>query len=344
MEIRKLKWKKPLLYTVVFLSIVFSLKIFIFTLTPFFLALLLALIIDKPVCLLSKKIPRNIAVLLMILIVITVAILLSFLVITNTVYELIYLSRYLPAYRDKIVDYVDELLLRQQELFDRMPEVVTNILTRILDNIYQRGETFVSNLIDLTLNITFYIPGYIIVLLFTIITTFFLSKDKDLIINYIESKGKIGEILESNMVKDILSYVKVQLMIITNTTVLTGIAFSILNYPYVILIAIINGILDLIPVIGPGAILWPLIIYNIVMNQLQKAAILFVLYVILIGARYFLESKILGKNIGVHPLILLLGIYAGLITMGLQGIILAPLSIIFYKALMSTGMLFNKKE
>lgn len=339
MEIKNIDWKKPLIYTLVFLSIVFSLKIFIFTLTPFFLALLVALIIDKPVCLLSKKIPRNLAVFIMIVVVITIIILISFLLITNTVYELIYLSRYLPQYRDQITDYVDEFLMRQQELFDRMPDAVANILTRILDNVYQRGELIVSNLINLSLDITLYIPGYIIILLFTIITTFFISKDKDIILKYLKSKDKIADILESNMVKDIFSYLKVQLLIISNTTILTGITFSILNYPYVILIAIINGILDLIPVIGPGAILWPLIIYNIAMNDIRKAVILFVLYIILLGARYFLESKVLGKNIGVHPILLLLGIYVGLITMGLQGIILAPLSIIFFKTLWKTGIL-----
>ncbi len=339
MEIQNIEWKKPLIFSLVFLSIVFSLKIFIFTLTPFFLALLVSIIIDKPVCVLSKKIPRNLAVLIMILLVITIMILLSFLLITNTVYELIYLSRYLPEYRDIISEFIDDALVRQQELFDRMPDAVTNILTRILDNIYQRGESLVSSMIDWTLNITFYIPGYIVILLFTIITTFFISKDKDIILKYLRTKQKVADILDSNMIQDIFSYLKVQLLIITNTTVLTGITFSILNYPYIILIAIISGILDLIPVIGPGIILWPLIIYNIAMNNIQKAVILFVLYVILIGARYFFESKVLGKNIGVHPILLLLGIYVGLITMGLQGIILAPLSIIFFKAFWRTGLL-----
>ena len=342
MEIQNIEWKKPLIFSLVFLSIVFSLKIFIFTLTPFFLALLVSIIIDKPVCVLSKKIPRNLAVLIMILLVITIMILLSFLLITNTVYELIYLSRYLPEYRDIISEFIDDALVRQQELFDRMPDAVTNILTRILDNIYQRGESLVSSMIDWTLNITFYIPGYIVILLFTIITTFFISKDKDIILKYLRTKQKVADILDSNMIQDIFSYLKVQLLIITNTTVLTGITFSILNYPYIILIAIISGILDLIPVIGPGIILWPLIIYNIAMSNIQKAIILFVLYVILIGARYFFESKVLGKNIGVHPILLLLGIYVGLITMGLQGIILAPLSIIFFKAFWRTGSLPKK--
>ncbi len=342
MELNKIRWKKPAIYIIVFLSIVISLKIFIFTLTPFFLALLLTFIIDRPVNLLSKKIPRNIAVLIMILIVITILILISILLITNTVYELIYLSRYLPEYRDQIVEFMDNLLLKQQELFDRMPDIVSNVLSRILDNIYQRGEDLVSNTINWSLNLTLYVPGFIIILLFTIITTFFLSKDKKLIIKYIKSKNKIAQVLESSIVKDIFSYLKVQLLIISNTTILTGITFSLLNYPYVILIAFLCGILDMIPVIGPGALLWPLIAYNIIAGSARTAAIIFVLYLILVSARPFLESKVLGKNIGVHPIVLLFGIYVGLMTLGLQGIIIAPLSIITFKALLKTGLISTK--
>lgn len=342
MELNKIRWKKPAIYIIVFLSIVISLKIFIFTLTPFFLALLLTFIIDRPVNLLSKKIPRNIAVLIMILIVITILILISILLITNTVYELIYLSRYLPEYRDQIVEFMDNLLLKQQELFDRMPDIVSNVLSRILDNIYQRGEDLVSNTINWSLNLTLYVPGFIIILLFTIITTFFLSKDKKLIIKYIKSKNKIAQVLESSIVKDIFSYLKVQLLIISNTTILTGITFSLLNYPYVILIAFLCGILDMIPVIGPGALLWPLIAYNIIAGSARTAAIIFVLYLILVSARPFLESKVLGKNIGVHPIVLLFGIYVGLMTLGLQGIIIAPLSIISFKALLKTGLISTK--
>jgi len=338
-ELNKIKWEKTTIYMIVFLSIVFSLKIFIFTLTPFFLALLLTVIIDKPVCVLSKKIPRNIAVLIMILIVITIMILLSIFIITNTVYELTYLSRYLPEYRDQMVKFIDDLLLKQQELFDRMPDIVSNVLRRILDNIYRRGEGFVSDTINWSLNLTLYIPGFIIISLFTIITTFFLSKDKKLILKYIKSKEKIAKMFESSIVKDIFSYLKVQLLIITNTTILTGITFSLLNYPYVILIAFLCGILDMIPVIGPGALLWPLILYNILTGSARTAAIIFILYLILVSARPFLESKVLGKNIGVHPIVLLFGIYVGLITFGLQGIIIAPLSIITFKALLKTGLI-----
>lgn len=319
--------------------IVIILRFFIFTLTPFFFGLIIATIIDKPVELISKKIPRSLAVLIMVVLVLSVVLLLTSFIITNSVYELIYLSRYLPQYREQIMDYVDEALLKQQELFARMPDVISNVLQRNLDALYRRGEDVLSNIIEKTVNITFNIPGLIILLLFTIISAFFLSKDKEKIVGYLKKKTRFSDNKQSNIVNDIFSYIRVQLLIMSNTTVLTAMVFYFLNYPYAILLALLSGVLDLIPVVGPGAVLWPMIIYNVIFNP-KNAVIIFILYLIIIGARPTLESRILGRNIGVSPIILLLGVYLGLITFGFQGVILAPISIIIFKSILNTGIDF----
>ncbi|AZO93731.1 AI-2E family transporter [Halocella sp. SP3-1] len=302
----EINWKKLLLLTIVFIMIVIILRFFIFTLTPFFFGLIIATIIDKPVELISKKIPRSLAVLIMVVLVLSVVLLLTSFIITNSVYELIYLSRYLPQYREQIMDYVDEALLKQQELFARMPDVISNVLQRNLDALYRRGEDVLSNIIEKTVNITFNIPGLIILLLFTIISAFFLSKDKEKIVGYLKKKTRFSDNKQSNIVNDIFSYIRVQLLIMSNTTVLTAMVFYFLNYPYAILLALLSGVLDLIPVVGPGAVLWPMIIYNVIFNP-KNAVVVFILYLIIIGARPTLESRILGRNIGVSPIILLLG-------------------------------------
>lgn len=319
--------------------IVIVLRFFIFTLTPFFFGLIIATIIDKPVELISRKIPRSLAVLIMLILVLSVVLLLTSFIITNSVYELIYLSRYLPQYREQIMDYVDEVLLKQQELFARMPDVISNVLQRNLDALYSRGEDVLSNIIEKIVNITFNIPGLIILLLFTIISSFFLSKDKEKIVGYLKKKIRFSDNKQTNIVNDIFSYIRVQLLIMSNTTVLTVVVFYFLKYPYAVLLALLSGILDLIPVVGPGAVLWPMIIYNVIFNP-KNAVIMFVLYLIIIGARPTLESRILGRNIGVSPIILLLGVYLGLITFGFQGVILAPISIIIFKSVLNTGIDF----
>lgn len=335
----RIDWKRLIFLSVIFIVLVFVLRFFIFSLTPFFFGLIIATIIDKPVKLMSKKIPRSLAVLIMLVLVLGIFIFVTSFVITNSIYELIYLARYLPEYREQIIEYIDNVLIKQQEFFARMPDIVANVLQKNLDFLYLRGEEILSNIIEGTLNITFNIPGMIILLLFTIISSFFLSKDKEQIIDYIRRKTKFTHANQADVVNDIFSYIRVQLLIITNTTILTGVVFHFLNYPYVILLALLAGLLDLIPVLGPGTVLWPIITYNVVFNP-KNAVITFILYLILISARPILESRVLGKNIGVPPIILLLGVYVGLITFGFQGVILAPISIIIFKAILNTGIDF----
>ncbi len=339
LSVSEMNWKKILILTITFIAMFIALRFFVFTLTPFFFGLIIATIIDKPVNLMSKKIPRSFAVLIMVALVLTIFLLVTTFIISNSVYELIYLSRYLPEYRVQIMEYVDEVLLKQQEFFARMPDVISNVLQRNLDTLYRRGEDILSNFIEGTVNVTFNIPGMIILMLFTIISSFFLSKDKEQIINYIRKKTNFTHDNQAKIINDIFSYIRVQLLIMTNTTVLTGIAFYFLKYPYAILLALLSGVLDLIPVVGPGGVLWPMIIYNIIFNP-KNAVITFILYLIVIGARPVLESRVLGRNIGVSPIVLLLGVYIGLITFGLQGVILAPISIIIFKAILNAGIDF----
>lgn len=335
--ISEINWKRILLFALIFIVIVFTLKFFIFTLTPFFFGLIIATIIDKPVNLMSRKIPRSFSVLIMVILVFTILVLLTTFLISNSVYELIYLSRYLPKYREQIMEFINDALIKQQEFFARIPEIFSNVLQRNLDSLYSRGEDILTGVIEGTVSFTFNLPGTIILILFTIISSFFLSKDKEKIVSYIRNKTKFTEANKADIVNDILSYIKVQLLIMSNTTILTGVVFHFLRYPYAILLALLSGVLDLIPVVGPGAILWPMIIYNIFFNP-KNAIITFILYIVLISARPILESRILGKHIGVPPIILLLGVYLGLITFGFQGVIIAPISIIIFKAILNAGI------
>lgn len=333
----KLNWKRYLLFFLTFIVIIFSLRLIIFTLTPFFFGIIIATIIDRPVSFMSKRMPRTIAVLIMIVLVITISILAAFFIITNSVFELNYLLRYLPQYREQIMDFIDDLIFKLQDFFERMPNLISNVLQKNLDNLYSRGVIILSNMTERILNMTFNIPNMILILLFTIISSFYLSKDKEKLFTYFSSKFGFYNSSQSNILNDIFTYLKVQLFIMTNTSVLTAITFSLLNYPYAILLALLAGILDLIPVVGPGAILWPLIIINFIFN-IKIAIVIFILYLIILGTRPILESRILGKRIGVHPLLLLIGVYVGLKLMGFQGVILAPISIIVFKAILDSGL------
>ncbi|MFZ3131800.1 MAG: AI-2E family transporter [Desulfosporosinus sp.] len=58
-----------------------------------------------------------------------------------------------------------------------------------------------------------------------------------------------------------------------------------------------------------------------------------VLYLIIIIVRNILESKLAGKQIGLHPLVMLICIYIGLKVFGVIGIFVLPVAVVIIKHL-----------
>lgn len=328
-----ISYQKILKRVLVFLSVVLFFYIVIFKLTPFFLAFLVVLIMEKPVSFLSQYMPRLLSVIIVLTVILIILTLVTFVVSSNIISELMELGRVLPQYREQITDSFDNLIQRQEEVYEVIPDEISSLLRQNINVIYQRGDQILSEMVNRIVNFTINIPGIIIFIIFTVFASFYISRDKDQIFDYISEKFNLSQKDKLKLVNDFSTYIRIQLLIITNTTIWVGVILSLIEFPYAILLAIAAGVLDLIPLIGPGIILWPLIIFHYFVNPLY-ALILIIVYIIVMGFRPFLEANILGTNIGVHPVILLLGLYAGLNIMGFQGVILAPLSIITFKVLL----------
>jgi predicted PurR-regulated permease PerM len=51
--------------------------------------------------------------------------------------------------------------------------------------------------------------------------------------------------------------------------------------------------------------------------------------------RQFIEPRIVGASLGIHPLIMLMGLYWGSILLGAKGLIVAPVVLILGKAIIA---------
>ncbi|HBK54457.1 MAG TPA: sporulation integral membrane protein YtvI, partial [Syntrophomonas wolfei] len=63
--------------------------------------------------------------------------------------------------------------------------------------------------------------------------------------------------------------VKAYGILISVTTIVTMVALRVLGFDYVITIGIIVGLLDILPVLGPGAFFLPWIIWHFVAGDLH---------------------------------------------------------------------------
>ena len=85
--------------------------------------------------------------------------------------------------------------------------------------------------------------------------------------------------------------------------------FWLLKNPYFVVAGVAVGILDALPLIGVGTILIPWALIWCLQGEYVLAVGYFLLYVAADLVRQFLEPRILGKQMGIHPALMLVSVY-----------------------------------
>lgn len=99
----------------------------------------------------------------------------------------------------------------------------------------------------------------------------------------------------------------------------------ILRIPYAPLWALAVALIDALPVLGSGTVLVPWAVICFVQDRNAQALGLLAIYVLVTVARSVLEPRLLGKQLGLDPLLTLIAMYAGFRLWGVLGMILSPM-------------------
>lgn len=103
------------------------------------------------------------------------------------------------------------------------------------------------------------------------------------------------------------------------------VSFWLLKIPHSLFWAAIIALVDALPILGCGVVLVPWSLICFLQGLRLQGIGLLGTFALTWLARNILEPKVLGKELGLDPLVTLLSIYAGLRLLGLLGMILAPL-------------------
>ena len=106
------------------------------------------------------------------------------------------------------------------------------------------------------------------------------------------------------------------------------IGFFVLNVNNFIIVAFIVAFVDLLPVLGTGIILLPWSVYCFVADNFYKGLGILTIYILVCILKNIIEPKIIGKQIGINPLLSLIAIYLGYKTIGFFGIVIFPIVLI----------------
>lgn len=128
-------------------------------------------------------------------------------------------------------------------------------------------------------------------------------------------------------------YFKIEALILVINSILCIIALLIIKNPYAVVLGILIGIVDMLPVFGTGTVLLPWALFELVNKNVTSAAVLVSAYVVTYFVREIMESKCMGDKTGIPPFVMLMVIFLGIMIYGIMGFILGPVSYCIMKAL-----------
>ncbi|HEX7063473.1 MAG TPA: sporulation integral membrane protein YtvI [Bacillales bacterium] len=319
---------------------------------PFIIAIIFAFLMNPLVNLLNRRfgIPRGLSVLIALIIIfgmiaglvtlLVIEMIAGFTYLTEVVpekinwfinfFENFFATTLLPIYH-QLMDIFNNLGTDQQNTITQSIQKIGTNLTGVLKDL---GEAIVNGLSSFILAL----PNFVTVLIFALLGTFFISKDwykfgrrlKQMIPDRV-SEG-VGSVY-ADLKKALLGFLKAQLTLISITAVISLIGLLILRVEYAFTIAVVTGIVDLMPYLGTGAVFVPWIIYMFFTGNYYLTIGLSILYGIIITQRQVMEPKVISSSIGLDPLATLVALFVGFQLFGFLGLIIGPVVLVILKTL-----------
>lgn len=331
--VRKILWT-ALGLCMLWVFVRFALPVFL----PFFAGAALAFAAEPAVSFFTKSIrlPRHLASGIGVTGVLVALITLLSLLGAVIVRELGVLAQTLPdiqqTARDGILSLQDQLI----GFADAAPEGVRPLLTETVLRFFSDGTAVMDRLTDR-------IPGVIGSVLGAvpdgalgigtgILAGFMISARLPLLRvtlkRRIPEKWKMTYIPALKRIRGVLGgWLKAQLILCLVTYGIVTAGFLLMGIPYGFAWAALVAIVDAVPLLGTGTVLVPCALVSFFQGKSLFAVFYLVIYGISAGVRATLEPRLVGKNLGIDPLITLIAIYGGYRFFGFLGLIFAPMAV-----------------
>jgi sporulation integral membrane protein YtvI len=312
---------------------------------PFVLAVLIAELIEPVVSLLTSRgrIPRAVAVTLILLLFVGLIVTAVTVSIGRLAVEIQNVVGNLP-YLYALASDVGSQFAEQFGRFNAtLPASIQLILTH---NLARMEESLNASLPGMARTLGYFtsLPAVLTNLFFTLIATFFMSRDRRKIYDFLLAlfpkvwQTKI-HVVKVDVWARTMGFAKAHLTLILITMVQTMIGLSIIHVNYALSMGILIGLADMLPVLGPASVYIPWILYSLIFGSKIFGIKLLVIYALVTAVRQLIEPKLIGDRIGLHPLAILFSIYLGFQAFGGLGFAIGPLLAILLKAMIESGLL-----
>lgn len=233
-----------------------------------------------------------------------------------------------------VSNFIEYFALPFDRLFEKFG-VNAELKSRITDALLGAVTGMLSGVASTLTSVVSAIPGILLFVIITVISAVYFAIDLENVNKRVHKllpervdKALIG--FKNRFSKVIFKYIRSYLLIMLITFLLMLLGLFVLGVKYAVLMAFIIALLDMLPVLGIGIVLIPWGVYYLSVGTDLKLGIgLLVLWGVGSIVRQAIEPKIVGKELGMHPLLTLVLMYAGYSLFGFFGLVLLPFLSVF---------------
>ena len=344
--------KRKFIIDVVFVAIIlalahFAIEYFAVWVLPFIIGLIVAIILQKPVDFLTEKTKPGkgfwscLLVLVSLCAIFGVVALLGWALYEETPGFAKWLTSLVPSIKNTF-DNVSvwfsgftnmlpggagaALESAPANIFTTIISAVTGLITTVAEKVITDG------------------PGLLIACIFSVVASCYITMDYRKIVNFVVSQfgekgAKIIVSTKQLFVTNILKMLRGYIIIMFITYIELFIALSILRVDYAAILAALIAVLDIMPVLGTGAVLIPWFVVALLMGNFGLALGVIITYIAITVIRNIIEPRIIGQQVGLPPIVTLIAMYVGLKLYGVLGMMLLPVTIIVIVKLQENGII-----
>lgn len=247
------------------------------------------------------------------------------------------LNDYVDKAYKQIQGFISTFDFDKIHLSDEIVAVVNNSTT----NMIETASNWLRNALTGLINFITQIPTIAICVGITVLALYFICVDKIYILDQLEYHLPKVWFRKMNLhLKELIQtlggYLKAQATLILISFIISLIGLYLLsflkfNVQYPLLMALLIGFVDALPILGSGTVMVPWAIISGLNGDLRLGIAIITLLIIMSVVRQFLEPKLVSKNIGIHPIFTLIAMYTGFKFIGIMGLLVGPIVLIIFK-------------
>jgi len=329
-------------YGLIAIAAFLALRYLVPPLSPFILGFFFAWVLHKPAMAVGKKLHLHYRIPAFVLGLILYAILFVVVVIAGAqvVSALEHFVPQIPViYANQIVPFIaemfDKLEVQMQDFDPAIVELIDRLSQELFSSLQKAISSFSVMAVRLASTIITRMPSVILSIILMVVSTFFIVLDFDNIISTVLGMmpRKLRETVTQTVNTGVSSVQKIlgsYILILCMSFMELSIGLLLLNIPYAVGIALLIAVMDIMPVLGTGLVLIPWAIIAAILGLYPTAIGVALLYVIMLVVRNIVEPKLVGKQMGLHPVATLISMFLGLEFFGILGLFGFPIALSLY--------------